>query len=67
MDYRLLLLNSLGRAERFIFFKSEDDEAAKRIANRHAQGRAAELWSFSRLVMRKPSVTNLRPVEPAQD
>ncbi len=67
MDYRLLLLSPLGRAERFIFFKSENDEAAMAIANRHAQGRAVELWSFSRLVMRKPNVDAPAPRERTQE
>ena len=66
MDYRLLLLNARGRAEGLMFFKCENDDAAMIIAKRHAQGRAAELWNFSRLVMRKPHPTGPRAFNLAQ-
>jgi hypothetical protein len=49
-DYRLYFLNAEGRIRHAVEIQCEDDEAATKLVQQHADGRAMELWQGARCV-----------------
>ena len=49
-DYRLYFLNAEGRIRHAVEFRCVDDEAAAKLVQEHADGRAMELWQGPRCV-----------------
>lgn len=49
-DYRLYFLSPDGRIRQAVELQCRDDDAAIRLAETHADGRAMELWSLERRV-----------------
>jgi len=51
-DYRLYFLNAEGHIRHAVEFHCADDEAAQALVQKHADGRAMELWCGARRVMK---------------
>ena len=59
VDYRLYFLDQDGHIRHFIVLGHDDDEAAIRATDEHANGQAMELWQKSRMVRQFPAGSQL--------
>lgn len=59
MDYRLYFLDQDGHIRHLVVLDCDDDEAAIRATDEHANGQAMELWQTGRMVRYFPAGSQL--------